>query len=63
MTSYIWKGTPDEESRQQYATERIQQVQRCFPRKSSFTELLEMFCFFGELYDRGYRLSDVESAA
>lgn len=58
MAGSYYKGEPDEESRQQYATERIQQVQENSTSTVSFTELREMFTYFGELYDQGYRLRD-----
>lgn len=65
MTSYVWKGTPDEEGRQQYANQRVQDWQR--ERVISgvgvnFHSLLRVFRLAGVMYDNGERLRDVPMA-
>lgn len=62
-TRRYFQGPPDEETRQQYANERIREFQRTFPGQD-FACLLGAFRSYGDLYDRGYRLREgLEGAA
>lgn len=66
MANSYYKGKPVEESRQQYATARIQQMQMHFvsaTRPLSFEVLRDGFITYGEFYDQGYRLTDGRAAA
>lgn len=54
MTSYWWKGEPDEqESRQAYVTSVVQEVQR--EGVWTFADLLDVFRNAGIDYDSGAR--------
>lgn len=63
-----WMGTcqpqtesrPDTLTRQQYATRKIQALQRDHPKALSFKDLLDAFRWLGKHYDKGL---DLRSAA
>lgn len=60
MTSYVWKGTPDEESRQQYATRRVQEYQAAFVHDQlplTFEDLRSAFVFAGREFDAGKKVA------
>jgi hypothetical protein len=62
MANSYWQGPPDEESRQHYATVRVQHFQR-YHRDAAFTDVLAAFRYFGMCYDQGYRLRDDSEVA
>ena len=51
-----FQGPPDDETRQQYANERIREFRRANWHDGSFQQLLGAFREYGHLYDEGYRL-------
>lgn len=58
MTDSYYKGKPVEESRQQYATRRVQEYQAAFANDHPplrFDGLLSAFVFAGREYDAGVR--------
>lgn len=60
MTSYVWKGTPDEESRQQYATRRVQEYQAAcaeYEAPPTFEDLRSAFVFAGRQFDAGMKVA------
>lgn len=70
MLDSYYKGSADEESRQHYATVRIQEMQRVaieFRHEVlplDFSELLRAFRMFGKDYDQGFRLrNELDGAA
>lgn len=66
MTSYIWKGEPREETRQEYANQRLevwQNFRAGMLMPFTFDELLSTFRYYGRKYDQGSRLFDLEGAA
>lgn len=54
-----WPTERLEETRQQYATRKIQALQREHPKALSFKDLLDAFRWLGKHYDKGRDLEGV----
>lgn len=53
-----WEGQPAEETRQQYATRRIQEYQRTFAAEGmGWEDLLSAFRWAGHQYDTGTQVA------
>ena len=62
----VWLGEPIEETRQEYATIRVQELQLAWNGTRlpyDFNGLLGAFRDLGQLYDEGYRLRDSQAGA
>lgn len=61
MSDSYYNGQPDDESRQQYANARHRELLERQPL--TWEESLQAFRVFGQMYDQGFRLRDLERAA